>query len=67
MPKPAIWGRYETKDYARLACQRFEDQSGAWHRVRYKPSERYPGLPWTVCIYGWEDEADECDEEGEMR
>lgn len=67
VPKPAIWGRYETKDVGRLARNRFEDQPGAYHRIRYMPDERYPEFPWTLCVFAREDDANEINAEGEMR
>jgi len=67
MTDTATWGRYETRDIARLACNRFEDQPGAYHRVRYSPSKRYPKFPWAVLVFGWEDEADLVDANGEVR
>lgn len=66
MPKPAIWGYYDTRDHARLARNRFKDQHGAYHRVRYMPSERYPEFPWAVVVYQWEHEADAINADGEV-
>lgn len=62
----AIWGRYSDRDHARLARNRFEDQPGAHHRVRYMPDERYPAEPYCLCVYDYEDEANEVDANGEV-
>jgi len=64
--KPAIMGRYETRDVARLARNRFEDMPGAYHRVRFDPCERYPEYPWTLVVYEWKEEADLIDHNGEV-
>lgn len=65
-PKFSTWGRYDARDYARLARQRFKDQPGAYHRVRYLPSTRWPDFPWAVLCFDWLSDADACNESGEV-
>lgn len=66
-PRFSIWGRYPDRDFARLARNRFSDAPGAYYRVRYMPSERYPGQPYVLAVYGWEDDANAYDHNGEVR
>lgn len=63
----SIWGRYETRDVARLACNRFEDQPGAWYRVRYMPNTSNPEYPYAVLVYDYKEDANAVDAEGEVR
>lgn len=66
MSKPAVWGRYDTRDYARLARNRFKDQPGAYYRIRYLPSIRWPDFPWAVLCFDWLSDADAIDGNGEI-
>lgn len=63
----STWGRYDSRDYARLARNRFEDQPGAWHRVRYMPSKRWPDFPYVLAVFDWEHDANAVDANGEVR
>lgn len=62
-----IWGRYDADYHARLALRCFEDQPGAYHRVRYMPDERYPAEPYVLAVFDWEHDADAFDSNGELR
>lgn len=62
-----IWGRYDADYHAKLARRRFKDQPGAYHRVRYMPSERWPDFPWALCVFDWEHDADAVNADGELQ
>lgn len=63
----STWGRYESRDYARLARNRFADVPGAHYRVRYMPDERYPFEPYAVLCFDYEEDADAFDANGEVK
>lgn len=72
--KPSIWGRYEDKQHAKLAMRQYLDrpddpaskEQAPWYRVRFMPSEKHPRHPWAVCAFESQEEADACNEEGEV-
>lgn len=63
----SIWGRYPDRDFARLAHNRFKDVPGAYYRVKYMPCERHPDCPYALVAFGWPEDADEFDADGELR